>query len=585
MACLALLCAASLARAEVASPPPLKVVMIEGRDGGRPFWVQFQNEFRDVMPQERPGRLSLYFESIDADRFQRDSYLDDYGRWLAEKYRGQKIDAIIASSTVPTDSLLRWRREIWGNAPMVIVLNTPSAAARLPPDAGIVSVIWDVDPSGSVVLARQLLPATRRLFFIGGDRFGDPVGRFIKKALSADKSLELVEPLSTTVPELLLEVANLPSDTAVLYSGVYRDARSPGYTARDVLDDLAGASNRPIFGLSKSYLGYGILGGVLLDPAVYAKASARTLVRMLREPGVAIPDYAPADGQQLTVDFAQMQRWGLPPKRIPDGAVVVNRSPGLWEQYSREVSVAAAVLALQSLLLGVLLVERRRRKMAEGELQQLSGRLMVGQEEERRRIASELHDDLNQRVALLAIGLDRLAASGSRDVQDAAELRDLANEARSLGSDVHAIARRLRPPQIDTGGLRSALEDLAKRMQQRTGIEIVVVDRGWPSNASADASIVLYRIAQEALQNAVKHSAARSVRIVLGEGPAQLELSVSDDGSGISAGATEAGHGMGIVGMRERLALVGGTLRIEGVALEGTIVSATVPTPVVPPTR
>jgi signal transduction histidine kinase len=584
LAGLVLLGAASPARGEVSAAQPLNVVVIEGFDGGRPLWLQFQNAFRDAMVQVRPGPLALYFESIDAVRFPREGYIDDYERWLVEKYRGRRIDAIVAAATVPLDRLLRWRRDIWSNAPMVIVLIGPQAVARLPDDAGIAALTWNSDALGTVALARQLLPATRQVFLIGGDRFGDPVGTYFKNILSAEKAIQQVEPVSTTVSELALEVAVLPSNTVVFYSGVYQDARSIEFTARDVLDALSRTANRPIFGVSRSYLGHGIVGGVLLDPAAYAKASASTLVRMLREPGVAIPASAPADGQALTVDFSQLQRWGISPRRIPANAVVVNRPPGLWEQYYREVMLAAVVLALQSVLLIFLLLEQRRRRTAETGLRHLSGRLLVGQEEERRRIASELHDDVNQKVALLAIGLDGLAASAARDVREAAELRDLANEARGLGRDVHALARRLRPPQIDTAGLGSALEDLAKRTQQRTGIEISVVDRGWPSNAPAEASIVLYRVAQEALQNAVKHSAARSVRIVLGGSPARLELSVSDDGLGIVPGAPDTSNGMGIAGMRERLGLVGGTLNVEGVDREGTTVSAAVPIPVRLPT-
>jgi signal transduction histidine kinase len=581
MAGVALLCATSPVHGEVAPSQPLSVVVIEGFDGGRPLWMQFQSAFRDAMVQARPGPLALYSESIDAVRFPREGYLDDYDGWLVEKYRGRKVDAIVAAYNVPLDRLLRWRRDIWGNAPMVIMVIDQRVAARLPPDAGIAALTWTSDAPGTVALARQLLPTTRQVFFIGGDRFGDSVGTYFKSILSAHNTIDLVEPVSTTVPELALEVANLPSNTVVFYSGVYQDALSTGFTARDVLDDLAKATNRPIFGLSETYLDHGIVGGVLLNPASYAKASAGTLLRMLGEPGIAIPASAPADGQALTVDFAQLQRWGIPPRRIPAGAVVVNRPRGLWEQYHREVTLAVVVLTLQSLLLIALLIERRRRKKAETGLRQLSGRLIVGQEEERRRIAGELHDDVNQRVALLAIGLDGLAASGARDVHEATELRDLANEARGLGSDVHALARRLRPPQIETAGLGSALQDLAKRAQQRTGIQIAVVNRDWPLHVPVEVSMVLYRVAQEALQNAIKHSAARSVRIVLAGSHARLKLSVSDDGVGMTPDAAETTHGMGIPGMRERLGLVGGTLTMEGLAREGTTVSAVVPIPAV----
>jgi signal transduction histidine kinase len=567
--------------ADAGQPPGvLNVVVIEGLDAGRPLWLQFQSEFRGAFAAARSEPIALHIESIDAVRFPRVGYVDEYERWLTQKYLGRKVDAVVASSTVPLDRLLKWRREIWRNAPLVVVLIGPkSAEANLPREPGVTAVTWASDAPGTMALARRLFPQTKRVFLIGGEIFGDPVGDYLKAQLEGDDGLEVVGPESRTLAELEREVTRLPRDTVVLYSGVYQDARSTGYTSRDVLASLAGKIDRPIFGLSSTYLDHGIVGGVLLDPAAYARSAARTVDAMLDQPDMRVLPQAPPDGQTLTVDFRELKRWGVPERRLPPGTRVAFRPEGLWEQYHREVTVAAVLLALHSMLLVFLLVERRRRKHAEAGIHQLSRRLIVSQEDERRRIASELHDDLNQRVALLTIGLDGLAANAPTGSPEAAQLADLAGEARTLGSDVHALARRLRPPQIDTAGLPAALRDVATRMQRRTGVNINVLDNGWPSNAPVDGSIVFYRVAQEALQNALKHSGARSVRVALSGDPRQLVLSVSDDGVGIASDAADTGRGLGIAGMRERLHLVGGSLHITGIAGEGTTVSATIPLP------
>jgi len=562
---------------------PLGVVVIDGLEAARPFWMQFQSEFRDAMVKAQPGPLTLYFENVDAVRFSRAGYLDDYERWLREKYNGRHVDAIVASASVPLDRLLRWRREIWGGAPMILVLIDRKSADKLASEPGISTLPWTSDAPGTVALAKELFPATREIFFIGGDQYGDLAGEYYKRALNTVPDLRLVDSGLVTVQELRLKVSQLPEDSVILYSGVYKDANGTDFVARDALDALAATANRPIFGLVATYLDHGIVGGVLLDPAAYARASVARLARLLENPGLVSAPAIPADGQALIVDYRQLQRWAVPERRVPEGTLVKFRPLGLWEQYRNAVTLAASLLVLQSLVLGYLLMERRRRQAAESGLRLLSGRLLLTQEEERRRIAGELHDDVNQRVALLTIGLDGLA----RDAQTSGSeipgrLRQLATEARTLGSDVHALARQLRPPQIDTGGLPAALLDLATRVQQRTGVEITVLDHDRPVEAPSEAAIVLYRVAQEALQNATKHSGARSIRIVLVGTARELSLSVSDDGNGMAPRNDQVSSGLGIAGMRERLNLVGGSLSIMGIPGEGSRVGAHIPLPLTP---
>jgi signal transduction histidine kinase len=236
-----------------------------------------------------------------------------------------------------------------------------------------------------------------------------------------------------------------------------------------------------------------------------------------------------------------------------------------WEEYRGVVVAAGVALLLQSLAITSLLIERRRRLSAEARMRQLSGRLIAAQEEERSRIARDLHDDASQRLALLAIELDQLPAQA------------LADRARALSGDLHRMAHQLHPAILDQLGLLPAARRFAAEIAARHGIAVEVTSEAWPETLPREAALVLYRVMQEALQNAVKHSGAARVDVAFRGGGRELLLRVADGGRGFSPAHLEGVRGLGLAGMRERLRLVGGELRVESVPEGGTIVDAWLP--------
>ncbi len=232
-------------------------------------------------------------------------------------------------------------------------------------------------------------------------------------------------------------------------------------------------------------------------------------------------------------------------------------------QEHRAVVVAAGVaLLLQSLAITSLLIERRRRQSAEARLRQLSGRLIAAQEEERSRLARDLHDDASQRLALLAIELDQLPA------------RELAESARALSGDLHRMAHQLHPAILDQLGLLPAARRFAEELQTRHGIGVEVTGDHWPERLPREAALVLYRVMQEGLQNAIKHSGAARVEVSFSGRGGELLLRVADRGRGFAPEQLFGAAGLGLAGMSERLRLVGGSLRVESVPEGGTILEA-----------
>lgn len=216
-------------------------------------------------------------------------------------------------------------------------------------------------------------------------------------------------------------------------------------------------------------------------------------------------------------------------------------------------------------------------KKTEAALFNLSGRLINAQEEERKRIARELHDDLNQRMALLSIELEQLLQKLQRPRNLRPLIHGLQTKAQEISAEIHHISYRLHPSKLDHLGLAAAVESLCEELSSGCKLKIEFRQVGFPTNVPKDIRLCLFRIAQEALRNCVKHSGARKARVVLEGTGGAVGLSVSDDGCGFDAESGAMESGLGFTSMRERLRLVGGRLRVQSQPLRGTRIEITVP--------
>jgi signal transduction histidine kinase len=216
----------------------------------------------------------------------------------------------------------------------------------------------------------------------------------------------------------------------------------------------------------------------------------------------------------------------------------------------------------------------RRQAEAERARTELLARLVFAQEDERRRIAREMHDQFGEQLTALSlkIGALKQACAGHRDLHD--QVAALESIAQQLDRDVDHLVWELRPTALDDLGLRAALanyvKDWSNRVSIRAGLHTSgLLDERLPS----EAETTLYRIAQEALNNVAKHARAQNVDVILERRQDHVLLIVEDDGVGFDpASMASTSHGFGLLGMQERAALVGGTLEIESAAGKGTTI-------------
>jgi len=223
-------------------------------------------------------------------------------------------------------------------------------------------------------------------------------------------------------------------------------------------------------------------------------------------------------------------------------------------------------------------VDTTERRLAEAALSALSQKLIEAHEEERTRIAGELHDDIGQRLALMSVRLGVLKQRLPASLADLdQEIGDMYQQIGDLASDIQALSHGLHPPKLELLGLDAAVTGLCQELSRRHGVKIDVHFENIPTALPPEISLCLYRVLQEALQNIVKHGASRHAHVSLDGHIDTINLTVQDSGAGFDPQEAMRGPGLGLASMKERLNVVGGQLSIHSQRGRGTTIHAVVP--------
>ncbi len=306
------------------------------------------------------------------------------------------------------------------------------------------------------------------------------------------------------------------------------------------------------------------------DLAWFARRMARGEALVFASPD-QVPEEAKGEAEYL-------RRFG-----VRSGVVVpLSAGDGIIRAFSVQMVRAERSWSREELrrlrFVGEILTNALVRQRSEDALRDLGGRLIEVQEDERRRIALELHDDVSQKLALLSIDLESL---GLRPHSEGDELRErataLAARVKELVSDVQRVSHGLHDSRLEQLSLADAVEGLCRDLAGRHGLRIEFDHSDVPDKLPRDMALCLYRIAQEGLQNVAKHSGADLARVELAGTEGEICLRISDFGTGFDVRAQRPGRGIGLLSMEERIRLVGGTLSIESAPSRGTRIEACVP--------
>jgi signal transduction histidine kinase len=580
----ALSCSALLSVAAVASttPPRRKTVLILNEVGlAHPASAVVTRELMSQLEGNRDYEVEFYIENLNSTLFGEEGTRGAESS-VIQQYQNYKLDAIVAMGPAAIRFLSRVSRSFLPDVPIVFCGSTEEQAGDPKLDGRFTGSWMRLEPAKTLDAARRLFPQTRHVVIVGGtSEFDRGVQGMTKASLdSYPVPLDFTYLTDIEMSSLLDRLRHLPAQTVVLYLSFFRDAAGAQFlNATTALPQVSKAANAPVFGISDVYLGHGVVGGYVVSFAEQGRIAARMVAEIFD--GRKVGDIPIVSGPNLYMfDWKQLQRWGLSESALPVGSIVLNREPSLWEHAKWILlTCALALLTLGSLTI-YLLYERKQLIQARREQVRLSRILIKAQEEERRRLASELHDDFSQRLALLSLGLETTAELVTESPEEAKQqLHQLLNSAGELGADIHTLSHRLHSSTLERLGLVPGVGAFCKEFTTQQGVEVLFSHRNVPRSVPPETTLCLFRLVQEGLRNVKKHSGASTAKVALEQLNGHLHLSISDDGVGFNPKDALDRQGIGMFSMEERARLIGAQFRIHSKPDKGTRIDIWAPSP------
>jgi signal transduction histidine kinase len=562
--------------AEAASPKRVLLIYSYGRDVA-PF-DSVAAVFRTELARGFPEPIVVFEATLDAGLSAPAEGEQPFLAYLKDRYAGTAPDLVVTLGAPAARFYLDNRDRLFPATPLVMASVAVQLARSGALRANDEALLGELDFPGLFDNILQLLPDTKTIAVILGasalERFWlDDLKRELAPLTSRVNFLWLND---LSLEQIQAQVANLPAHSAVFYCLLAVDAAGVPHPRPDALAKLHTAANAPIFGLFETDLGNGVVGGPLTSQRRSGEQAAAAALRALSGAASAGPQIHGISNEPPVYDWRELTRWNIDRARLPPGSEVRFVRPSLWDEHRIAILATTAALALQAALITGLWWQLIRRRAAEREARGLGGRLLTAHEDERRRLARELHDDVTQRLAALAIeaaGMERDAGrTGSRDTA-----RSVREGLVDLSEDVHALSYRLHPSVIEDLGLVEALKAECDRIARVEPIRVHLESRAVPAKLPSDTALCVFRVAQEALRNVVRHAKASDVEVSLHGRDGGLVLAVRDNGAGFDRSPTSARASLGLASMRERVRLLGGSVDIESGPGRGTAIVAWVP--------
>jgi len=554
---------------------PKRILMLHSFGRATSPYDAVSSRFRDDMLDAWPGQVAFYDFALEAGRPANRNEASIIEA-IRSRFADMKLDLVVAVGPPASHFYGKYREALFPSVPLLMVSMDQRIAPvqYLKPGDSVVGI--KLSPTRLLNDILALLPDTTTVAVIFGDSPGERIWiDELHREFAPFDQLTFLWLNKLPLPEIRERVADLRPGTVVLYGLFLADAAGIPYEGDYAITQLHAASSVPMFGFLSYEMGKGVVGGALVSNTEQGVIGAKVASRQLRgETSREVPMtfLGPTPSQ---FDWRELQRWHIDEKRLPPDSVVLFRPPSLWAEHKFAVLASVGVLLFQAALISALLVQSANRRLAERESHTLSARLFTAHEDERRRLARELHDDVTQRLARLAIDAARLESMESHTHDGASQ--SVHGELVRLSEDMHALSYRLHPSILDDLGLAEALKAECEQVSRHEPVRVEVEVQQVPDTLPNDVALCIFRVAQEALRNVARHARASVATVSLALREGGLSLAVRDNGIGFDIDAAQSRPSLGRAGMGERVRLLGGTFHIRSTTGQGTTVLAWVP--------
>jgi len=546
-----------------------------------PINMQWHTGIVEAIRRDYDGPIDVDVEYMDVVLHSDPEYFDDWSSLLKRKYSKYPPDVIIPVFFPALTFLVPNRNDLFPGCPIVFCAIPESFGASLANRSDITGVGFVLDFKPTVNLITQLLPKTSKLMILSGNSKLDEW--FLDVALrgiaECSTGIELVEVAGLSPAEAAQEFAKSGPNTVALMLTCELDNKNNRYTSTEYLKELKKLSTIPIFGCYDTILGQGIVGGHLISPLEQGKVAGKLAARILNgESADRIPELLD-QSDIVALDAQVLEQFGIPNSRLPVGSKLINVKTNVWNQYGKYFALGLAALFAQSAIIVSLLINRRKRIEAESQARTLAGRILTAGEDERRYLARELHDDVSQRLAAVSIETGALENKMSDASEVKLSLGKLKKSLINICDDLHRMSRHMHPSVLDDFGLPEALQSECNELTHRWGTPVEFqYTKGFPEIPKSIA-LCVYRVAQESLWNAIRHSGATKIQVQLKSDPEFVYLDIQDDGRGFDPNVNKPAGGLGLASMAERIRLAGGTIKIHTAEERGVAIEVVVPIP------
>jgi signal transduction histidine kinase len=410
-------------------------------------WIQLLADgFREVTSKARVQPV-VYFESLDNVRFADPAYVGKFRQWLQSKYEHTPVDVVVPIGDHSLGFLANARGEPWPDANVIYMESGWSdidTRTLLPRSTGV--ILEDQFPVALRVI-KQVLPETKHvaLFYGASNVEQDRFRGFADKVREINLGLEPINLSTVAMEELVEHTSQLPAHTVLFLLGPMVDAGGRILSQTRACELAAPALGIPIFSMGLQDVGCGTVGGALRDWRIVGRVLGEQALARLNGPLPEIIDLPIGQFSTLLFDGRALERWGIPESRLPPGSAVQFRRPTLWRDYRPQVLGAIGVGTLEALLIGVLLVERRRRRRAEGEARHhLAAVAHLDRLAAAGQMTASLAHELNQPLGAILRNAEaaRMVLSSAAPALD--EVRDIVDDIRKDDRRASELIRRLR---------------------------------------------------------------------------------------------------------------------------------------------
>jgi len=582
---------------------PRAVLVLDQSDADSAWFEAFSSAFRASLNARSATQISVYSEHIDLNRFSGLRHDDVVRTFLRDKFSERPIGVIVAQGSGALDFLTR--APLWPNTPVVMAAVDDATVARLRLPPNVTGTTYRLMFRDAVASAKMLVPNLKRIALVGDPFERQAVrGHFKEEIPAAAAGLEVIDLLGLPMTDLLNRVAVLPEDTAIIYTAINTDGAGVVYHPHEALKAVSQAANRPIVIDAETSVGYGGTGGLIVSPRLVGADTADLVLRVLGGQKPSEIPIAKGGFARPIFDWRELQRFGVDERRLPEDSQIRFRPPTLWDQYRWQVVAVTAILLTQALMISGLLIERRRRHLAEADARR---RLLELMHLNRTAITSALSGavahELNQPLGAIqsyaeaaTLYLKADPPNILRVEQILEHIRQDDKRAADIISQLRALLKKSETIELQEFDLNEVVRDtlqIAGPQAMKQGVEL----SGLPTNGRLPVQGNRIQLQQAILNlvmngiDAIQNGASGPGRITVQTttvGDLQTEVSVTDSGTGIPADKLKKvfdafyttkrnGTGLGLSIARTIVETYGGTIWAENRAGGGAVFRFTLP--------